>query len=270
MSDILLRFVHISDTHISADPHYNDYDAPHTPLIGAQALVHQLNHLPFAPDFVLHTGDVAYDKDEQSYQAARDILSAINAPVYYLAGNHDDPAALQRTMLGAEVGQDPFEYEFEVNGVQIVTVDSNRPAEPPRGKVSADQLVRLERIARADDDRPLVVATHHNALPVGTVWWDEYMRLENGADFHRALLPARDRLRGVFFGHVHQNTDTLRDGILYVSTTSSWTQIFNYPGQIETENERAALPGFSVVTITRDQTYIRRHRYVVDAGSLRE
>ena len=134
MSDILLRFVHISDTHISADPHYNDYDAPHTPLIGAQALVHQLNHLPFAPDFVLHTGDVAYDKDEQSYQAARDILSAINAPVYYLAGNHDDPAALQRTMLGAEVGQDPFEYEFEVNGVQIVTVDSNRPAEAPRGQ----------------------------------------------------------------------------------------------------------------------------------------
>ena len=96
------------------------------------------------------------------------------------------------------------------------------------------------------------------------------MRMENGEDFHRALLPARDRLRGVFFGHVHQNTDTLRDGILYVSTTSSWTQIFNYPGQIETENERAALPGFSVVTITREQTYIRRHRYVVDAGSLRE
>ncbi len=270
MSEILLRFVHISDTHISADPHYNDYESPHTPLIGARSLVHELNHLPFQPDFVLHTGDVAYNPDESAYHAARDILSAIQAPVYYLAGNHDDPAALQRIMLGAAAISDPFEYEFEVNGVQIVTVDSNRPAEPPRGRVSADQLARLERICRADDDRPLIVATHHNVLPVGTVWWDEYMRMENGEDFHRALLPARDRLRGVFCGHVHQSTDTLRDGILYVNTTSSWTQIFNYPGQIETENERNAQPGFSVVTITREQTHIRRHRFVVDAGSLRD
>ncbi len=268
MSDMLLRFVHVSDTHISADPHYNDYDAPHTPLIGAKSLVHELNHLPFTPDFVLHTGDVAYDKDESAYHAARDVFSALNLPIYYLAGNHDDPAALQRIVLGAAAISDPFELEFEVNGVQIVSVDSNRPAQAPRGRVSAAQLARLDAICRADDDRPLIVATHHNALPVGTDWWDDYMRIENGEDFHRALLPARDRLRGVFFGHVHQNTETLRDGILYVSTTSSWSQIFNDPGQVETVMDRYAQPGFSVVTITRDQTYIRRHRYVVDAGSL--
>ena len=270
MSEILLRFVHISDTHISADPHYNDYKSPHTPLIGARCARPRAepSALParFRPP---HRRRRLQPGRAIAYHAARDILSAIQAPVYYLAGNHDDPAALQRVMLGAETISDPFEYEFEVNGVQIVTVDSNRPAEPPRGRVSADQLARLERICRADDDRPLIVATHHNVLPVGTVWWDEYMRMENGEDFHRALLPARDRLRGVFFGHVHQSTDTLRDGILYVSTPSSWTQIFNYPGQIETEIERNAQPGFSVVTITREQTHIRRHRFVVDAGSLR-
>ena len=126
----------------------------HTPMIGAKALVHQINTLPFTPDFVLHTGDVAYDPDETAYPAAKEILSAIEYPVYYLAGNHDDSAALQRIMLGESEIKTPFDYEFEVNGVQIVCVDSNRPAKPPRGRVSEEQLAWLEGFARAPGRSP--------------------------------------------------------------------------------------------------------------------
>ncbi|MEP7293750.1 MAG: metallophosphoesterase, partial [Chloroflexota bacterium] len=81
MPETLLRFVQISDTHISHDPHYNVDGAMHTPLIGAKSLVHQLSLLPFKPDFVLHTGDVVYDPDELAYPVAREILSAIEVPV---------------------------------------------------------------------------------------------------------------------------------------------------------------------------------------------
>lgn len=268
MTETLLRFVHIGDTHISANPHYNQDGAAHTPLVGAKALVHQINTLPFAPDFVLHTGDVTYNPDESAYFTARDILSAITVPVYYLAGNHDDPVALQRVMLGRTEIKSPFDYEFEVNGVQIVCVDSNRPAEFPAGRVSDEQLAWLEGITRAQDDRPLVVATHHNVLPMGSPWWDDFMRMANGEDFHRALLPARDRLRAVFFGHVHQNADTVRDGIPYFSTLSSWYQLHNYPGQLDSEVDRSAGPGYNVVSVTRSQIYVRRCRFTVDAGSL--
>ncbi len=264
----MLRFVHISDTHISPDPHYNHDAAQHTPLMGAKALVHELNALPFTPDFVLHTGDVAYNPDAAAYPVAREALSAIRYPTYYLAGNHDDPAALQRVMLGAEQIKTPFDYQFEVKGVQIVCVDSNRPAEPPGGRVSEAQLAWLEGLCRAQDDRPLVVATHHNVLPMGSPWWDDTMRMENGEDFHRALLPARDRIRGVFFGHVHQNIAITRDGIPYFSALSTWYQIHNYPGQLETEVDRYAAPGFNVVMITPEQTYVRRHSFTVDPGSL--
>jgi Icc protein len=270
MSEILLRFVHVSDTHLSHDPHYNEHGARHTPLVGAKALIYELNDLPFAPDFVLHTGDVVYNPDEAAYPAAREVFSALNVPIYYLPGNHDDGAALQRVLLGRSEVKTPFDYEFEVNGVQIVCVDSNRPAEPPRGRVSEEQLDWLESICRAQDDRPLIVAVHHNILPMGSPWWDDFMRMVNGEDFHRALLPARERIRGVFFGHVHQSTDTVRDGILYTSASSTWTQIFNYPGQMETEIDRFAPPGFSAVTITHDQTYIRRHRFTVDSRSLED
>jgi hypothetical protein len=39
---------------------------------------------------------------------------------------------------------------------------------------------------------------------------------------------------------------------------------------VETEPDRVAGPGFSVVVVERAQTYVRRHRFTVDPGSLKE
>ncbi len=263
-SEPRLRFVHVSDTHISHDPTYNLPEATHTPAEGARALVEAVNALPFEPDFVLHTGDVAYDPDPEAYYTARDIFQTLRFPVHYLNGNHDDPAALQRIMLGRNPPLKPLDFEFEVKGVQVVVVDSNGPAQQPAGYVTDAQLTRLEQIAKDRfDERPLVVATHHNVLRNGIPWWDEFMRMRNGEDFHMALLPARRRLRGVFHGHVHQPVDTYRDGILYSGTVSSWYQIQAFPGQKHTLADPNARPGFSVVTVTATQTFIRRHSFDV-------
>src|SRR5688572_17847026 len=96
--DQVLRFVHISDTHISHDPNYILPEAKHTPAEGARALVDAINNLPFAPDFVLHTGDVAFDPEPAAYDTAAEIFSKLKFPIYYLTGNHDDWEGLQRRM----------------------------------------------------------------------------------------------------------------------------------------------------------------------------
>ena len=226
----MLKFIHISDTHLHPDPAYGADPTRGRPSAryGVEALVRAINAVPFEPDFVLHTGDVAYDSDPAAYGVAREVLGKIRWPVYYLAGNHDDRAALQRTMLDvpAEGVINPFHYTFDASGVQVICLDSTGPGVvPPRGFVSREQIDWLHALcAKADDDRPMVVAVHHNLLPVGAPWWDEFMRCTNGEYVHRALLPARHRIRGVFFGHVHQNVDTVRDGILYASCASSWCQ----------------------------------------------
>ncbi len=259
----LLRFVHISDTHLSADPAYTHAEADYTALDGARALVSQINALPFSPDFVLHTGDVAFDPHEDAYAAAREVLSGIRYPIYYLPGNHDDTAMMQRVFLGRADILTSFDTEFEVNGVQIVTIDSSHPAQYAQGVLYPEQLERIERIVSAPDTRPLVVAIHHNVLPIGAPFWDTFMRLTNGEDLHKLLVRAKDRLRGVFHGHVHMATDTYVDGVLYTSVGSSWYQLECWPGQSHIIEDRGAEPGFNVVTITRAQTHIRRHRFHV-------
>jgi 3',5'-cyclic AMP phosphodiesterase CpdA len=177
---------------------------------------------------------------------------------------------IQRIMLGVDEAKTPFDYTFEVNGVQVICLDSNRPAPPWLGKVSDEQIAWLDGLCRAADERPLIVALHHPVLPMGAPFWDNQMCMVDAEALHQTLLHARGRLRGVFSGHVHQNTDIVRDGIAYFTGLSSWYQGHNYPDQRASEPDRFAEPGFSVVTVTREQTYVRRHRFTVDPGSLKE
>lgn len=264
-NDVLLRFVQISDTHISHDAAYNRPPAPHTPLEGTCALLAALRDLPFTPDFIMHCGDVAYDPHPDAYVKARELLTDLPAPIYYLAGNHDDSALLQRILLGIEEPHLPYDYELEISGVQILCLDSGRldGDDAPAGRLTDAQLDWVFRRTSASDPRPLLVFIHHNPLPQPDSPWLESMRLQNGAAFHAALLPSRERLRGVFFGHVHQPIHLLRDGILYTSAVASWQTFRSDPGVSELDFENEARPGFNVVTISATMTTIRRHSFVI-------
>lgn len=267
MSDALLHFVHITDTHLSHDPAYTYDAADYTAWEGAQLLVRQLNALPFTPDFILHTGDVAFDPEPEAYETIRKLFASIEIPIYYLAGNHDHGATLVKNLMQHQqsAAENLLYYEFEKNGVQIVCLDTNAPLpegyKPPNGRIDEAQIEWLKQVARPDDPRPLVVAVHHNPIPTGIPWLDNYMGLINGMDLHRALVPLRDRIRGVFHGHIHMNLEVFQDGILYVAGLSSWYQLHAWPHQTETEPDRNAEPGFNVVTVKQNQTIIRRHRF---------
>ncbi len=268
MSDVILTFVHISDTHINNDPsnHESNFAQYHSHQ-GAKALVQVIKDSPFHPDFVLHTGDVVFDPVLEAYDYARSIFSEIPYPIYYLAGNHDEHQSLQLDLIQTNHVVSPLHYEVEVNGVQIVCVDSNGPAKVPAGNITPEQLTWLNKICTSNDERPLIIATHHNPLPVGVPWLDEWMRITNGEQFHNIILQARHRLRGVFYGHIHQNTSIYRDGVLYSSALSSWVQFHSFPGMTKTQSDTNARPGFSVVTLTQETTFIRRYWFDVESSA---
>ena len=80
-----------------------------------------------------------------------------------------------------------------------------------------------------------------------------------GPEFVEAIAPARDRIRGVFFGHVHRAYQLVHRGILYSSSPSSFGQFLTWPGQEAPEAALAEPAGFSLVTITDEQTTVRFH-----------
>lgn len=263
MSNRLLTFVHISDTHLHSDPTFTGAFTNIVPRPGVEATIRQINDLPFEIDFVLHTGDIMTDpQQEAEYELARDLLGTLRYPVYYLAGNHDRADAIQKILMGRapEFITPHLDYELDINGVQVLCLDSSiHQPNTHYGYLEPEQIAWVEARCSAADSRPLVVALHHHPLPLYAPWLDEIV-MTNGEQLHNALLKARHRLRGVFYGHIHESIVTVRDGISYYSVLSGWFQTRTWHNQIEPQNEPLHFPGFNVVTLTEQDTFVRYYR----------
>ncbi len=256
-----LTFIHISDSHLAADPAWSGPLTDILPRPGAEALVREILALPCQIDFMLHTGDVFSDPGhEADYQQAAALYAQLPMPVYFLPGNHDRSDWLQRMLSGCAEPALHADQEFETGGVQFLLLDSTVPeVDEHHGWLAPAQLAWLEQRCRADDPRPLVVALHHNPLSLVVPWLDGIV-LRNGEALHELLLPARDRLRCVLYGHIHESVLTLRDGIPYQSVRSSWFQTRTWYGQDDPCKEPLHWPGYNLVTLTERDTFVRHCR----------
>ncbi|MCC7208232.1 MAG: metallophosphoesterase, partial [Anaerolineae bacterium] len=120
-----MRFVHISDTHVGPTPDYEYHG--HRPLAQLERLVELINALTFPVDFVLHTGDVVNSAQEVEYALAAPALARLRLPIYYVAGNHDDPAHMRRLLLGQDANDARFDYQFGVGGLHFAVLDTRSP-----------------------------------------------------------------------------------------------------------------------------------------------
>ncbi len=288
MSKALLTFVHISDTHFEPAvrlDHQTAYGSPrltaffkqlnemgvdlgaaHRASVPAevanQALVDAVNALPFPVDFVLHTGDVMTDAaDADQYGAIRSIMNGLRAPVYYLRGNHDHGEGLRSLMPPVETANGSFDYVIEKNGVRVVCVDSATHGVDHGGRLSDAQLEWLAAQLAAEPEKPLLAAIHHPPLLLGSDMMD-FFAISNGVQVHEIFKAAVPRLQGVFFGHIHQVVDMVRDGVYYSCVQSPISQPALIPGGLSAKGlHHEPNPGFTLVVVTAEQTYFRRVNY---------
>jgi 3',5'-cyclic-AMP phosphodiesterase len=149
----------------------------------------------------------------------------------------------------------------------VVVLDSRGPRDPG-GTLSDEQISGLKALC-GQRGGPLVIAIHHPPLPLDSQWLDNgwatpggatpSMLLDRGPEFLEAIAPARDRIRGVFFGHIHRAYQVVHRGVLFSSAPSSFGQLVTWPSQSSPEASPAEPAGFSLVTIEGDRTIVRQH-----------
>ncbi|MFQ3567643.1 MAG: metallophosphoesterase [Aggregatilineales bacterium] len=265
-----IRFVHISDTHITPTGRLSRDDGlsqlveeinamPYSNRESTCALIDQINALPFEIDFVLHTGDVVHDPQGlEEYVSALDLLAGLRHPVHYLVGNHDRQDGIKRLISHQPVHSDSLDYWFDCGGLDVMCLDSSSHGEGGKGFLKDEQLEWLDARLRSDQEKPAIIALHHNPFYFASEKADEYT-LVNGEALHKILVHSRSKLRGVFYGHIHQAVDTYRDGILYSAAMSAYFQFDLWPGVFKSGGiDRHRVVGFNVVTIKDDTTYVRR------------
>lgn len=244
-----LRFVHISDTHIGPTPDYMLYGV--NTHEQATALIEFINNkLVFEPDFVLHTGDVMYDPDEAAAKPAFDILSQLKYPLYVVRGNHDDPDALRTHFGNLPDGKGRIRYDFAHNDYHFIVLDTFG-REQPAGYLEDEDLAFLATTLDNSTARSVAIVVHHIPTITGNAWLDERMRIMNPDQFFEILLPHRGRIRGLFFGHIHDFSTHSMHGMLCSSTAATFSQ-FVYPEKWDDDVLITEPGGFSLVTLRHD------------------
>ena len=211
--------IQISDTHLFEDPQAR---------LWGVAPEHRLDQVMDAicaaapePEIVLVTGDCSADGSRASYERLGAKLARLNAPAYYLPGNHDDAALMATMLMNRSLDKEKLCFVVEALGWRFVMLDSSVRGEDA-GCIGNAQREWLRNTLAADLSTPVLVAVHHNPLPVGSEWLDT-MTISDGAAM-LAILDTAPQVKAVIFGHVHQEFETYRDGTLYASAPSTFFQ----------------------------------------------
>ena len=258
----MLTFLHISDTHISGDPDYHPPWIPETvphPYRGAELLLKTIDQLPFEIDFILHTGDVCADPHEADYHAARELLSQCRQPIYLLPGNHDSAEYMEAILHDGVNLHVLRDAHLEVKGYPLITLDTNGPGDAHAPTLLDEQIAFFADALDAAGDQPTIVAMHHSPIETGVPWLDDHMRIQNGDRVQRILRAHRDKLVGVFHGHIHQQTASFGDGVLYICCPSTWSNLSGYPGLGDGVADPLTPGGFNLVMIRDGRAFVRRY-----------
>lgn len=187
-----LTFAQFTDSHLFADKKQLHHGgAVYQNLVAVLTQIKQISEL----DFAVFTGDLTQDHTECSYQNFVDAIidSQLAIPIYWLAGNHDDIAYMNRFLANA-----PFNNakHIETPHWQVFLLDSK--SETPAGKVSSTQLKQLQLLI--DPDKFQILMMHHHAVDVG--YFIDKHGLNNQQEFwhHINLYPS---IKAIACGHVH-------------------------------------------------------------------
>lgn len=151
-------------------------------------------------DLVLATGDVTQDGSAQGYERFIELTRPLGTTLRGLPGNHD-----LRESFHAVWG-DLADPVTDMDGWRLVMLDSTIPGSSA-GNIASNQLEILKKALDTAGGKHVLVAVHHNPVPIGSGWLDTMM-IDNGHEL-MAVLKDFPNVRGLIWGHVHQEFDSV-------------------------------------------------------------
>lgn len=194
-------------------------------------------------DFVAVTGDLIQDDTAEAYDRFRDLMAALDLPIYCIPGNHD-----VREIMREKLSHDPFHYCESVRLANwlIVGIDSC-VEQGAGGEIAAEELSRLAREVEETDADHVLVCLHHPPVMMGSRWLDQ-VGLRNADEF-LALATRLGKVRGALFGHVHQEYEGEHGGIRIFGTPSTCRQFKPRSDNFALDDEP---PAYRRVTLNAD------------------
>lgn len=235
-----LQLVQITDTHLNGpeDGHLLGMKTLHSMHCVLDIVRQERPQI----DAILVTGDLSQDGSVRSYEHLHEALESFPCPVFWFEGNHDEPRSMQQVASGTE----HLHRIIRTQHWQIILLNSQVEG-AVFGHLADDQLELLETTLQERPDLHTLVSFHHHPLPMGSRWIDN-IGVRNAEEL-LAVVRRHNNVRCVLWGHVHQESDQMIDGVRYISTPSTCVQFT--PGSDEFSVDTLA-PGYRWLDLHAD------------------
>lgn len=250
-----VHLVQITDTHILADPdaRFDGVDTAAT----LETTVAAVNDLADPPDLVLVSGDLTHEPEAGAYERLAQRLQRLEAPVFCLPGNHDEPAMMHDRLNRGRIST---ARSIGAGAWRLLLLDTWRRGSHG-GRLSAGELAFLRDSLAAITGERVLVALHHPPVRIDSPWMDA-MGLENAREFF-ALLDTCPSVRAVIWGHIHQEFRQRRKGVVLLGTPSTCVQFMPGADCYTRDNKP---PGFRRLYLHADGSLDSRVQRLSAAG----
>jgi len=242
VQDDVVRVVQLTDTHLclSRGGTLLGMDTDHS----LQAVIDLVKKERTVVDLLLGTGDLADGGAGTAYERLQEYFDQLTGDNYWLPGNHDCRAK----MAAAATSATRLCKEIRVGHWQILLLDSQVP-EQVGGALGAAELALLEQALQSAQEQRLhtLVCLHHQPVAIGCVWLDQQMVSDAAAFFD--VLDRHPGVRGVLWGHVHQEIDQHRNGVRLLASPSTCVQFAAGSAKFKADDQP---PGYRWLDLHRD------------------
>ncbi len=237
-----VKILQITDTHLFAENSGK--------LMGIdtawtfQAVVKAIVDKGRAHDAVIVTGDLSQDESKESYLNLAEGLKLLNAAAYCLPGNHDQGDGMQ--LAFAQTAHISSDRAFIAGNWQVVLLNTSERRKVA-GHLTASELAFLDNCLKNYPEHHALIAMHHQPVAVGSAWMDG-IALDNPQDLF-SVLDSHKQVRGIIYGHVHQQFDGMRNQVKLMSSPSTCVQF--QPGCTAFSVD-TAMPGYRWLELHAD------------------
>jgi len=202
-------------------------------------------------DAIIASGDLAHLATEAVYRRFHSLITQFfNGPLLCLPGNHDVLSAMQAAGLPMQSIVWP--------DWQLAALDSHED-DKPKSLITEIDRQALSQAVAGTQSRHILLATHHPLVEVHCPWLDRD-RIVGPLELLNWLnQQSGERLRGVVFGHTHQEVE---------AKVGCWP-VFGVPStcfQFQPQSSRFALddlaPGYQWLELQHDGEITRTVRRV--------
>ena len=256
-----MRFIHLTDTHLTAA------DRPLYGIVPSERLriaVEDINTRFSDAEFLIVTGDLAHRGEPDAYRMLGQLLNDLKIPVHLGIGNHDRRADFRKQFATTPTDPQGFvQYAVDHAGYKFIMLDTIDEGSAS-GALGAERLSWLKNTLAASPRNGAFLFLHHAPVRLGIPDLDD-IGLRDTSEFGD-IIETAGTVKHMFFGHVHRPASGVWRGIPFSTQRSLVNQSALNPRRDGGILDNLEPPAYSVINVEENgDIVVNLHEFMDDS-----